>query len=115
MGTRCEAERLFPEIEKLIKKLSDGNTLGELDDNRLRELLNKYLSIECPFDGAQCLPNSCSYANPEEWIEYHRYTSMGDLLSDFEYEGIDTLELKDKKSIDALGAHWRRRPGHYSP
>ena len=114
MAIRCEAEELFPEIEKLIKKLSDGNTLGEDDDNRLRELLTKYWSIEeCPFE---CLPTRCSYAKPETWIEYHKYTSMADLLYYFEYdEEIDTLELKDKKAIDTLDAHWARRPGHYDP
>lgn len=112
MEMRCEAETLFPSIEKLIKKLSNGNTLGENDDNRLRELLDKYWNIECPFE---CLPNKCSYANPETWIEYHGYASTADLLWCFEYEGIHTLELKDKKSIDTLDAHWGRRPGHYNP
>ena len=111
MRIRCEAEELFPGIEKLIKKLSDGNTLGEDDGSRLRELLNKYWSIEkCPFD--ECLPNRCSYANPETWIKYHGYTSMGDLLAYFKYDGIEILELKDnKKSIGP----WGRRPGNYSP
>ena len=112
MGNRCDAETLFPVIEKLIKKLSDGNTLGENDDKWLREFLNKYWNVECPFE---CLPNKCLYANPQTWIEYHGYTSMSDLLCHFEYEGIGTLELKNKDAIDALDAHWARRPGNYNP
>ena len=36
------SRKIFPNIERLIKKLSDGKTLGENDDNRLRELLDKY-------------------------------------------------------------------------
>ena len=112
MAIRCEAERYFPSIERLIKELSDGTVLRDDDDSTLRQLLNKYWKVECPFE---CLPNRCSYANPKTWIEYHGYTSMADLLANFEYEGKDVLELKDRNSIDTLDAHWGRRPGHYNP
>lgn len=115
MDIPCEAEKLFPNIEKLMKKLSDGKRLGKNDDKKLRELLGKYWDIECPFEGQCCLPNRCSYANPETWIEYHGYTSMADMLWYFKYEEMDELKLKDKKSIDALDAHWGRRRGHYNP
>lgn len=113
LRNRCDAEILFPEIEKLVKKLSDGNTLGENEDKSLRKFLDEYWNnIECPFE---CRPNKCLYANPQTWIEYHGYTSMAELLWYFEYEGIDTLKLRDKKSIDALDANWARRPGNYNP
>ena len=115
MEIPCEAEKLFPHIRELMKKLSDGKRLGKSDDRKLRELLDKYWDIDCPFDGRCCLPNKCSYANPETWIEYHGYTSMADLLSYFEYEDVDELDLEDKKSIDTLDACWARRPGHYNP
>ena len=110
MQIQCEAERYFPSLEKLIKKLSDGEILQEDDDSTLRKLLDNYWKVECPFD---CLPNRCSYAYPNSWIEYHGYTSMADLLWHFEYEGIQILELKDRNSIDALDAP--RRPGNYNP
>ena len=112
MQIQCEAERYFSSLEKLIKKLSDKTTLQDDDDRKLRNLLDNYWNVECPFD---CVPNRCSYADPKTWIEYHGYTCMADLLLHFEYEELGVLELKDKKSIDALAAHWGRRPGHYNP
>ena len=112
MQIRCKAENYFPNIERLIRQLSDGKALGEDDDNMLRRLLREYWNAECPFE---CVPNRCLYANPITWIEYHGYTCMADLLSNFEYDEIDTLDLKDRNPMDTLNAHWARRPGHYNP
>ncbi|EKO3409299.1 hypothetical protein R1U54_001361 [Vibrio fluvialis] len=111
----CDAERLYLSIEPLIKKLSDGAVLVVEEDKRLRELLDEYWDIECPSEAEACRANSCIYAVPYSWIEYHGYISMNDLLGHFDYENMKVLELKNKNSVDMLGAKWARRPGHYNP
>lgn len=115
MEISCEAEKLFPKIEKIIKKLSDGKSLTEEEDSSFRALLDTYFNIDCPFNGRFCLPRRCSYANPESWINYHGYKSMADLLYYFVYENVKPLTLKNKKSIDIMDAYWAKRSGHYDP
>ena len=113
MNIVCEAEKLFPQIEILIKRLSDGESLSKREDKSLRKLIDEYWEIECP--EKQCAPNSCPFAKPDDWIEFHGYKTLADLLWYFEYEGIKKLQLKNKGSIDTLDAHWAKRPGHYNP
>jgi hypothetical protein len=111
----CEAEALFDEIVKYLQTLSDGIRLSSLEDKKLRSLLDQYWhGVECP-EGKTCLPNNCLFAKPIPWVEYHGYTSLGDLLYSFEYEGIEVLKLKNRGSINPLDAHWARRDGHFSP
>ena len=115
METLCQAESLFHEIEKLIKKLSDCKQLSNTEEKRLRDSLDKYWEIECPENGKFCLPNRCSYKNLEAWTEPYGYENMAELLHYFEYTDGKILKIKKKKSIDIMDAHWRRRSGHYSP
>lgn len=115
MKISCKAEQLFPRFEKLLKKLSDGVKLTARENTSLLKLLHKYWGIECPLGGKDCLPNRCSFANPIDWIEYHGYTSMTELLNHFEFEDVSPLMFKDKKSSDALDVHRLRRCGHYNP
>jgi len=113
MDTTCGAEALFDEIEKYLQKLSDGVRLSKSEDKKLRSILDQYWGIECP-EGKTCLPNTCLFAKPITWVEYHGYTSLGELLCYFEYEDIEVLKLKNRGSIDTLDAHWARRGGHFN-
>jgi len=51
---------------------------------------------------------------PEDWIEYHGFPCLYDLI-----ESLDQSEPIDRipqaKSLDAFNAKWARRPGHYNP
>ncbi|ELX7501884.1 hypothetical protein SKP08_001949 [Vibrio fluvialis] len=111
----CDARSIYLSIESLIQKLSDGITLDSSEDNKLRELLDEYWDIECPSEQGACQANTCMYAAPHSWIEYHGYVSMNELLWYFDYENMKVLELKNKNSVDMLAAKWARRPGHYNP
>lgn len=115
MRIPCDAEKLYPKIEELIKKLCDNERLTKREDETLRASLDEYWQIECPFEGKFCLPNQCPFATPQNWIEYEGYTSLADLLWYFEYEEIENLEVKEKRFIDPMDAHWARRCGHYNP
>jgi hypothetical protein len=114
MKISCEAENLFVKIQKYLLKLSDETHLSKSEDKELRSLLDEYWNIKCP-EGKDCLPNTCSFASPISWVEYHGYTSLGELLWYFEYEGVKKLKLNNKSSIDTLDAYWARRNGHYNP
>jgi hypothetical protein len=114
MTTRCDAERIFQPLHDLLKKLSDSELTAKNDKNELVNLLNEYWDIECPEDNA-CTANTCSFAKPIDWVEYHGYTCLADLIYRYNYEDDGVMELKDRKAIDPLDAPWARRNGHYNP
>jgi hypothetical protein len=110
----CKAEILYENMRIYLNKLSDGKTLDKVDDQALRSLLDQYWNVDCP-EGATCRPNTCRLAKPEDWIAHHGYTCAGEMLLYFEYEEVTVLKIKERKSIDALDAHWARRPGNFAP
>jgi len=114
MTTKCDSEGLFQPIYDFMKKLSDGELESEKDKKGLIKLLNQYWDIECP-ENNKCAPGTCSFAKPIDWIEYHGYTCLRDLIAHYEYETDGITKLKNHSSINPLDAPWARRNGHYNP
>jgi len=114
MTTRCDAETMFQLIHDLLKKLSDNELKSKKDKSALVKLLNEYWDIECPEDN-NCMANTCSFAKPIDWVEYHGYTCLRNLIGRYDYEEHGVTKLKNRTTIDPLDAPWARRDGHYNP
>jgi len=114
MTTKCNAEVIFTDLHDLFKKISDEKLKSIKDKEKLIKLLDQYWEIECPEDN-QWTPRTCLYAKPINWIEFHGYTCMADLIKRYDYEENGIIDLKNHKTIDPLKAHWACRNGHYNP
>jgi len=108
----CEAAEFFNEINDLLKRLSDGESLSRKQAQDLNSLLDRWDEVECPETG--CIPDHCQYAKPLDWVEYHGYDCLYSLIYHLDQTKPIT-EIPDAGSIDPLDAPWARRPGHYNP
>lgn len=111
MRKTCGAENIYAEIESLMRELYENRRLAKGNTARLREALDQYWDTECEFDC--CMPY-CKFKRPSDWIEYMGYTSLYDLLDQFEYRP-RISPIKQRHSVDPLNATWARRRGHYNP
>ena len=108
----CETILFFQEIHDLLKLISDKKFMSLKEKLRIKELLDLWDEIECPESG--CIPENCPYAMPIDWVEFHGYLNLHDLI-----EHLDQTKKIDfiprRKSVEPLKAKWARRNGHYNP
>jgi hypothetical protein len=110
--TYCETYEFFDEISALLKQLSDGMPLSSDQSKKLKKLLDRWDSIICPNEG--CTQAKCPYAKPIDWVEYHGFTCLFDLIEHLDQrKKID--RIPERGGIDPLVAPWARRNGHYNP
>lgn len=74
----CETHEFFDEISALLKQLSGGITLSSDQSKKLKKLLDRWDSIICPSEG--CTQAKCRYAKPIDWVEYHGFTCLFNLI-----------------------------------
>lgn len=108
----CDAAEFYDRLVPLLQKLSDGKKPKAQERVRLKKLLDKWDSIECP--GGGCTPDLCPYARSPDWVTYHGYPTLYDLINYLD-QSRPINEIIQLKAIDMLNAHWARRPGHYNP
>ena len=114
MTKMCEAELLFDSIERLLKKYIHEENIDKDEIKELANLLERYMEIECP-KGMQCVASACSFGRAVEWVTFHGYTNLGELIDKLIHSIKSGSAFGDKKSIDAIDAWWAKRPGHYNP
>ena len=81
MTKMCEAELLFDPIERLLKKCIHEKNIDEDEIEELVNLLERYMGIECP-DGMQCVASTCSFGRAVEWVTFHGYRNLGELIDE---------------------------------
>ena len=104
----CGAEHLHAEVASLMEDLYEHERLSKADTARLKKALDEYWMIECDHE---CRMPFCKFQRPVDWIEYKGYTSLADLLNNFEYE----LQIKPIEQGAAGDPLRTSRPGHYNP
>jgi len=102
----------FEEIHNLLLLKSDQKHLSKTQETRLAKLIDWWNNFECP--EGRCTATECPYAKPIDWVEFHGYTDLHDLISHLDATKAIT-EIPSRKTIDPLKAPWARRPGHFSP
>lgn len=111
---KCNVQHVAHQLEGLLMKLSDGETLTKVDTEKLQELIQDYWNGDC---GSQsCRPLSCSFRQPHSWLEVpHRYTDLRDVLH-YEKSGIsdNPPRLRARHAVDPFDLPVRQ-PGHYNP
>ena len=112
MRAICPVDHQSEEMERLLLKLSDKEALSTEQDLRLRELLELWWDEDnvCP---ATCDAKFCAFMRPKDWVAFHGYPHLYDLIYSFEYQDGVELKIKDWKSLEAMNANWARSPGHY--
>jgi hypothetical protein len=108
----CETYDFYEEIHALLKDISDGVDPSPDKERGLTVLLDRWDAISCPDTG--CGPGSCPYARPIDWVEYHGYPTLYDLISGLD-QSRSIRSIPKASGIDPLDATWAIRPGHYNP
>lgn len=114
MPSTCEALVLFNRLHRLLKRWSDKNRLTAYDQKVLRAAILKWQDIECPENGKSCVPSSCLFAYPFEWVTWRGDADLADLIYRLDSENLSgPFPEPSKRDIhDVKGA---RRHGHYNP
>lgn len=108
----CDTHDFFDELTAILKQLSDNIPLSLTQSKTLKELLDRWDATTCPSEG--CSAVKCPYAMPIDWVEFHKFTCLYDLIQHLDQsKKIDCIP--EPNSIDPLSAPWARRNGHYNP
>jgi hypothetical protein len=109
--TYCPIDVDFGEMNSLCEELAVKASLDGPKQDRPRRLLETWCNAECQDDSFDA--GRCQFAFPHPCVTYQKFTSLNDLLGRIE-EVDGNLVIKRIRSVDALEAHWARRPGHYT-
>lgn len=111
---KCNVQHIAHRLEELLKKLSDGKSLADVEAGELQMLIDEYWNGDC---GSQsCRPGNCAFRRPHDWLQVpHRYKDIADVLS-YEKSGIsdNPPRLRARHGVETLRVPVRR-PGHYNP
>ncbi|CAJ4470171.1 Uncharacterised protein [Burkholderia pseudomallei] len=111
---KCNVQHIAHQLEELLVKLSNAQTLTKVDAGKLQELIQDYRNRDC---GSQlCRPGNCSFRQSHSWLEVlHRYKDIRDVLH-YEKSGIsdNPPRLRARHGVDPFGLPVRQ-PGHYNP
>jgi hypothetical protein len=111
---KCNVQHIAHPLEELLKKLSEGKSLSDVEAGKLQALIEEYWNGDC---GSQsCRPGNCSFRRPHDWLQIpHRYKDIADVLC-YEKSGVsdNPPRLRARHGVEALRVPLRR-PGHYNP
>lgn len=112
MPSVCPVDHLASDAEQLLLQISDGKPPTDAQDQKLRKVLDEWWNTECTL---RCDATFCMFKQSRGWVEHHGYRNLYDLIDHLEYEEVEEIKIKNRKSVELLKATWARRPGHYDP
>lgn len=102
----------YDDIHDILKDISYKTPIADDKKAVLKRLIGRWYEIECPHDA--CTPVLCPYLKQIDWVLYHGYKNMHELITCLDVNK-EINQIPDRKSIEPLKAKWARRPGHFGP
>lgn len=109
---RCETAGFYDEIRKLLENIAYERPIDQFGAAKLKLLLDRWDTIDCPEGG--CRAEMCEFARPLNWVEFHGYQSLYELIEDLD-QNKPISSIPVKPGFEITRATWARRLGHFNP